>query len=50
MSKAFCGGADFVMMGGQFAGHDENPGEIIEEAGQYFPNVVVAEDFMKIKL
>jgi len=36
MSKAFCGGADFVMMGGQFAGHDENPGEIIEEAGKKY--------------
>lgn len=36
MSKAFCGGADFVMMGGQFAGHDENPGELIEENGQKF--------------
>ena len=33
MSKAFGGGADFVMMGGQFAGHDENPGELIEEDG-----------------
>lgn len=32
MSKAFGGGADFVMVGGQFAGHNENPGEIIEEA------------------
>lgn len=32
MSKAFGGGADFVMVGGQFSGHDENPGEIIEEA------------------
>jgi len=31
MTKAFGGGADFVMIGGQFAGHDENPGEIIEE-------------------
>ena len=31
MAKAFCGGADFVMMGGRFGGHDENPGEIIEE-------------------
>ena len=31
MAKAFCGGADFVMCGGIFAGHDENPGEIIEE-------------------
>ena len=30
MAKAFGAGADFVMVGGQFAGHDENPGEIIE--------------------
>ena len=29
LSKAFCGGADFVMMGGVFAGQDENPGEVI---------------------
>lgn len=36
MSKAFGGGADFVMMGGQFAGHDENPGELIEEDGKKF--------------
>jgi len=36
MAKAFGGGADFVMMGGQFAGHDENPGDIIEENGQKF--------------
>ena len=34
MAKAFGGGADFVMMGGQFAGHDQNPGEIIEENGK----------------
>jgi GMP reductase len=34
MSKAFGGGADFVMVGGQFAGHDENPGDIIEENGK----------------
>jgi GMP reductase len=33
MAKAFGGGADFVMVGGQFAGHDENPGELIEENG-----------------
>ena len=30
-SKAFVAGADFIMMGGQFAGHDENPGELIED-------------------
>lgn len=29
MAKAFGGGADFVMMGGQFAGHDQNPGDVI---------------------
>ena len=34
MAKAFGGGADFVMMGGQFAGHNQNPGEIIEENGK----------------
>ena len=36
MSKAFGAGADFVMMGGQFAGHDENPGEIVEENGKKY--------------
>ena len=30
MAKAFGGGADLVMCGGVFAGHDENPGELIE--------------------
>jgi GMP reductase len=29
MAKAFGGGADFVMVGGAFSGHHENPGEII---------------------
>jgi GMP reductase len=28
MAKAFGGGADFVMVGGRFAGHDQNPGDI----------------------
>lgn len=36
LGKAFGAGADFVMMGGQFAGHDENPGKIIEENGKKF--------------
>lgn len=31
MAKAFGGGADFVMCGGIFSGHDENPGEVVEE-------------------
>lgn len=33
MAKAFGGGADFVMVGSAFAGHDENPGEIEVENG-----------------
>ena len=36
MAKAFGGGADFVMVGGQFAGHDENPGEIVQEGDNKF--------------
>lgn len=36
MAKAFGGGADFVMMGGQFAGHNQNPGEVIEENGKQY--------------
>ena len=36
MAKAFGAGADFVMMGGQFAGHDQNPGEVIEVGGKQY--------------
>lgn len=36
VSKAFGGGAHFVMMGGVFSGHDENPGDTIEIAGQKY--------------
>ena len=32
MAKAFGGGADFVMCGGVFSGHDENPGKLISIA------------------
>ena len=31
LAKAFGAGADFVMVGGQFAGHDQNPGKVIED-------------------
>ena len=34
IAKAFGGGADFVMLGGMFAGHDESGGEIVEENGK----------------
>ncbi|ATA26720.1 GMP reductase [Brenneria goodwinii] len=34
VAKAFGGGADFVMLGGMLAGHDECEGAIIEENGE----------------
>ena len=36
ISKAFGGGADFVMLGGMLAGHDESGGQLIERDGQQF--------------
>ncbi len=36
IAKAFGGGADFVMMGGMFAGHDECGGDIIARDGQKY--------------
>lgn len=36
LAKAFGGGADFVMCGGVFSGHYENPGEIINENGKKY--------------
>lgn len=36
VAKAFGGGADFVMLGGMFAGHDESGGDMVEEHGKKF--------------
>jgi GMP reductase len=36
VAKAFGGGADFVMLGGMFAGHDESGGERVERDGVTF--------------
>jgi GMP reductase len=36
LSKAFIAGADFVMIGGLFAGHIESAGDIIEKDGKTF--------------
>jgi GMP reductase len=36
VAKAFGGGADFVMMGGMFAGHDESGGDKVERNGEVF--------------
>ena len=36
VAKAFGGGADFVMLGGMFAGHDESGGELITENGKTY--------------
>ena len=35
-SKAFGGGADFVMSGGFFSGHTESGGELVEEDGKQY--------------
>ena len=36
VAKAFGGGADFVMLGGMLAAHDESGGETIEENGKTY--------------
>lgn len=36
VAKAFAAGADFVMLGGMFAGHDEAVGEVVEEHGKKY--------------
>jgi GMP reductase len=36
VAKAFAAGADFVMLGGMLAGHDECSGEVVEVKGQKF--------------
>ena len=42
VAKAFAGGADFVMLGGMLAGHDEGGGEVITK--YYQTGEVVRED------
>lgn len=36
VSKAFGGGADFVMLGGMLAGHDESGGQLVQRDGQQY--------------
>jgi GMP reductase len=36
VAKAFGGGADFVMIGGMFAGHDESGGELVQREGKRY--------------
>lgn len=36
VAKAFGGGADFVMLGGMLAGHDECGGELVDRGGQQY--------------
>jgi len=35
IAKSIAFGADMVMIGGMFAGHDENPGELLEVDGEF---------------
>jgi GMP reductase len=36
IAKAFGGGADFVMLGGMLAGHDESGGQLVQRDGQQY--------------
>lgn len=36
VAKAYGGGADFVMLGSMFAGHEECPGDLVEEDGEKY--------------
>ena len=36
VAKAFGGGADFVMLGGMFAGHDEGKGKLVKSNGSKY--------------
>ena len=36
VAKAFGAGADYVMLGGMFAGHDQSGGEIIDRDGKKY--------------
>ncbi|TYO98889.1 GMP reductase [Geothermobacter ehrlichii] len=36
VAKAFGGGADFVMLGGMLAGHDESGGELVQRSGRQY--------------
>ncbi|MES2103439.1 MAG: GMP reductase [Pseudomonadota bacterium] len=36
LAKAFGGGADFIMLGGMLAGHDECAGELVERDGKQY--------------
>ncbi len=36
VAKAFGAGADFVMLGGMFAGHDESAGDVLERDGKRY--------------
>jgi GMP reductase len=36
VAKAFGAGADFVMLGGMFAGHDESAGDVVERDGKRY--------------
>jgi len=50
VAKAFAGGADFVMLGGMFAGHDEGGGQVIEK--HYVTNEIeyTSEDYPQYEL
>ena len=47
VAKAFAAGADFVMLGGMLAGHDEGGGEVITK--QYVTNELASPEELQLK-
>jgi GMP reductase len=47
LAKAFGGGADFVMLGGMLAGHDENAGDLVERDGKKFKRFYGNEQYRR---
>ncbi|PIO76489.1 putative GMP reductase [Teladorsagia circumcincta] len=47
VAKAFGGGADFVMIGGLFAGHDQSGGDLIEKDGRDTPGRYPSKPFRR---
>ncbi len=46
IAKAFCAGADFVMLGGMFAGYDQSGGEIVEKDGKKYKHFYGMSSFV----
>ena len=49
IAKAFCAGADFVMLGSLFSGYDQSGGEIVEKDGKKYKQFYGMSSFVAQK-